>query len=218
MKLKTTVGILTIVLLVMSILSANIKNTVIDVADSDYTNSGNVGQIAEGTAVEYRYKASDETIEGYEFLFATYGEELTKGTVYMDVYDADTSKIICSGYIEADAIEDNELTPIKTERINLKNRDIRVILYCENFDPDKQVTLWLGKSSENEDGKTLVNGIALENNLLIFSRKVTKETPYTWDMILLTSISFVVFCCIPASKKEKQLGGNDELEEKTTEA
>lgn len=218
MKLKTTVGILTIVLLVMSILSTNIKNTVIDVADSDYTNSGNVGQIAEGTAVEYRYKASDETIEGYEFLFATYGEELTKGTVYMDVYDADTSKIICSGYIEADAIEDNELTPIKTERINLKNRDIRVILYCENFDPDKQVTLWLGKSSENEDGKTLVNGIALENNLLIFSRKVTKETPYTWDMILLTSISFVVFCCIPASKKEKQLGGNDELEEKTTEA
>lgn len=218
MKLKTTVGILTIVLLVMSILSTNIKNTVIDVADSDYTNSGNVGQIAEGTAVEYRYKASDETIEGYEFLFATYGEELTKGTVYMDVYDADTSKIICSGYIKADAIEDNELTPIKTERINLKNRDIRVILYCENFDPDKQVTLWLGKSSENEDGKTLVNGIALENNLLIFSRKVTKETPYTWDMILLTSISFVVFCCIPASKKEKQLGGNDELEEKTTEA
>lgn len=101
MKLKTTVGILTIVLLVMSILSTNIKNTVIDVADSDYTNSGNVGQIAEGTAVEYRYKASDETIEGYEFLFATYGEELTKGTVYMDVYDADTSKIICSGYIKA---------------------------------------------------------------------------------------------------------------------
>ena len=199
-------------------MSTGIKNTVIDVADSDYTNSGNVGQIAEGTAVEYSYKASGETIEGYEFLFATYGEELKKGTIYMKVYDGDTTKEIGSGQIQANTIEDNELTPIKTERINLGKRNIRVILYCENFDPDKKVTLWLGKSSENEDGKTLVNGIALDNNLLIFSRKVTKEAPYTWDMILITSICFVIFCSVPVVKKEKQLGGNDELEEKNTQA
>ncbi|MDE5781050.1 MAG: hypothetical protein K2I03_06180 [Lachnospiraceae bacterium] len=218
MKLKITFGILTIILFIMCIMSTGIKNTVIDVADSDYTNSGNVGQIAEGTAVEYSYKASGETIEGYEFLFATYGEELKKGTIYMKVYDGDTTKEIGSGQIQANTIEDNELTPIKTERINLGKRNIRVILYCENFDPDKKVTLWLGKSSENEDGKTLVNGIALDNNLLIFSRKVTKEAPYTWDMILITSICFVIFCSVPIVKKEKQLGGNDELEEKNTQA
>ncbi|MBD5135797.1 MAG: hypothetical protein HDT39_07530 [Lachnospiraceae bacterium] len=212
MKLKITFGILTIILFIMCIMSTGIKNTVIDVDDSDYTSSGNVGQIAEGTAVEYSYKASGETIEGYGFLFATYGEELTEGTIHMDVYDGDTTEVIASGQIQANTIEDGELASIKTERINLDNRNIRVILYCEDFDPDKLVTLWLGESSENEDGKTLLNGIALDNNLLIFSRKVKKEAPYTWDMILLTSICFVIFCSVPVVKKEKQLGGNNELD------
>lgn len=218
MKLKITFGILTIILFIMCVMSTRIKNTVIDVADSDYTNSSNVGQIAEGTAVEYRYQASDETIEGYEFLFATYEEELTKGTIYMEVYDGDNTEMIAKGQVQADTIEDGQLTPIKTERVDLDNRNIRVILYCEGFELDKQVTLWLGKSSENKDGKTFINGIALENNLLIFSRKVTKEAPYTWDMILLTSICFVVFCSVPGVKKEKQLGGNNELDKKNTEA
>lgn len=210
MKLKITFGILTIIMIVMCIISTGIKNTVIDTEDSDYTISGNVGQIAEGTAVEYRYQASGETIEGYEFLFATYGEKLTEGTVCLEVYDGDTTELIADGQIQANAIGDNELTIIKTERINLDNRNIRVILYCEGFTQDKLVTLWLGRSSENEAGKTLVNGIGLENNLLIFSRKVTKEAPYTWDMILLTSVCFLIFSSIPGGRRAGQLGGNDE--------
>lgn len=211
MKLKKILGILTILLLVLSGLSTQIKNTVVEVDDSDYTNSGNVGQIAEGTAVEYSYQASGEVVEGYEFLFATYGEKLRKGTIYLKVYDKDTKEELGSGQIQANTIEDNELTLIKTNRMNLGKREVRVILYCEDFETDKQVTLWLGNSKENEDGRTFVNGIPLDNNLLIFSMKVTKEAPYTWDMLLLTSICFVVFVSIPG--KKEQLGGSDELEE-----
>lgn len=217
MKLKRLFGILTIFLIIMCGVSANIKNTVVTVEDSGYTNRGNVGRMSEGTVVEYRYQASGETIEGYDFLFATYGEELSKGTVYMDVYDADSNETIAKGSIRVNAIEDNGLTFIDTKRVNLGSRDIRVILYCEGFETDKRITLWLGENNENEDGETFVNGVPLQNNLLIFSHKVTKEAPYTWDFILLTSICFVLYCSIPGRSKENQLGGSDELEEKITE-
>lgn len=218
MKLKSIFGILTIILLIMCVLSAGIKNTSVGVDESNYTNSTDVGHFSEGTAVEYRFKATGETIEGYGFLFATYGEELSKGRVCMNIYDSDTGKVIADGYIRADTIEDNKINIIKTKRINLGRRNIRVILYCEDFEPDELMTLWLGENSENGEGETFVNGIPLENNLLIFGNKVTKEALYTWDVALLASLSFVVFCSIPVYKKEDRLGGNDGLEEKVTEA
>lgn len=221
MSIKRISGIITALLLVLCIISTQIKNTIITSDTSDYTNSGNVGQLSEGTAVEFDYKANGETIRGYNLLFATYGEKITEGIVHINVYDKKSDKLLGSGKVNADAIEDNEMTLVKTGHINLKNKQVRVIIYCEGFSEDKLVTLWLGNSDENSDGETYVNGMRLDNNLLIFSQKVTKEAPYTWDIILLTSISFVVFCSAPAKKKKDDQKGDKEedheLEEKTAE-
>lgn len=216
MKLKISLGALCIAMLIFTISSVNIKNTVFSVNDSDYEATGNVGKISEGTIIEYNYKAKGEIVEGYEFSFATYGEKLKKGMVYVEVYDKQTTKLIGKGSIKANAIEDNELTMIKTNRIKLGKKDVRVVVYCEDFEEDKQLTMWLGESKENENGLTKVNGVGLESNLLIFSRIVKKEAPYTWDMILLTSICFVAFCSVPVVK-DNQMEAEDGVEEETAE-
>ena len=218
MKLKRVLGIATIVLLVICAASTQVKSTVMDVDDADYQIESNVGQIEENMIVEYCYKASGETVDGYQVHFATYGESINKGRIYLEIYDADTNEMIGSGAVDADEIYDNEPTFIGTDKVNLGKKNIRLVIYSQGFEKDKQVTMWMGTTEKTEDGKTLVNGLGQKSNLLIFERRITSEAPYTCDCILITSVCFVLFCCVPGKNKEEQPGGSDELEEETAQA
>ena len=221
MNKKMISAIVLVMCIVVTIISTGVKNTVINCDDNEYSISGDLGELADGTVVEYNFKSNGETIQGLEFIFATYGEQLEDGVVRVEVYEKDSTKLLGEGKIKASAIEDNKLTMVKTGRINLGKRDIRVVIYCEGFDEDRLLTMWMGDNEENEDSYTRVNGMHMKSSILVFKQIVTQEAPYTWDCILITSISFVVFCCMPGSLFDKSNGKSEEdnePDEENTEA
>lgn len=210
MNKKRISAIVLVTCIVITIISTGVKNTVVDCDNKEYSITGDLGELADGTVVEYSFKGNGETIQGLEFIFATYGKEIKKGVVKTEIYDKHTNKILGEGKIKASAIEDNQLTMLKTGTINLGKRNIRVVIYCEGFERNRLLTMWMGENSENKDGTTYVNGMRMKSNILAFRQVVTKEVPYTWDCILITSISFVVFCCMPGSLFEKSNGKSEE--------
>lgn len=215
MKLKSVLGVAVLIMLIVCVASVDVRREVVSVDDADYQIEGNVGQLEENMIVEYRYKALGNVVSGYQMYFATYGKEIENGTVYLEVYDADTNDMLASSTVNAEEICDNEPTVIETEQFDTGKRNIRLVIYGEGFDEDRRVTLWLGTTKKTEDGITMVNGLGQKNNLLVFERKVTSEATYTWDCVLVTSMCFVLFCCVPGKNKKEQQGGSDELEEKT---
>lgn len=215
MKLKRVLCVAVLIMLIVCAVSLDVRREVVSVDDAGYQIEGNVGQLEENMIVEYRYKASGNVVSGYQMYFATYGKEIENGTIYLEIYDADTNDMLVSSTVNAEEICDNEPTIIETEQFDTGKRNIRLVVYGEGFDEDRRVTLWLGTTKKTEDGTTMINGLGQKNNLLVFERKVTSEATYTWDCILVTSICFVLFCCVPGKNKEEQPGGSDELEEKT---
>lgn len=208
---KRISAIVVIILIVITAMSTSWKNTVVSCNDKGYEISGDLGKLTEATVVEYNYKAEGETISGFEMIFATYGEQLKEGTVHVEVYEKGDKTLLGEGTIKASTIEDNELTKVKlNKKICLKNKEVRVIIYCEDFDKDKLLTMWMGEAEENEDTTTYVNGMKMKSSLLVFRQVEKKDAPYTWDLILITSMSFVVFCCMPGSILKKSIKESEE--------
>ena len=165
MKLKKVLGIICVVMAVLCIVSVGIRTTVYNTDDSEYSVEGNVGILKNDTVVEYVYRASGDTIAGYEFMFATYGKKLSDGKIMLDVFDDDTKELLGNGSVRADRIEDNEMVLIKTKHIKSGDRKLRLVITACDLNEDEKITLWLGKNDENKKSETIVDGKKEENSL-----------------------------------------------------
>lgn len=189
---KYLFGILTLVLMVATILSVVIKSPVIGDTKIEYTTKKTVGYLKSDRVVEYIF-TPDSDIVGLKFLFATYKNVLTKGVVQVTVRNYSTNEVLAETEIDIKKIQDNQFTVAKTGILKVKGKRLLVQIKGKKFVPGRYVSLWMGTHSLAEGSSTYIDGKAQENPLIVTTMRCEDGTPYTWELLLLTTFCFFLF-------------------------
>lgn len=189
---KYVLGLITLVLLLLTVLSVFVKSNVIGDTEIEYTMKKTAGYIKGDRLVEHVF-TPDSDIAGLKFLLANYGERVEKGIITVTVVDYDTNEILAETEIEARKIQDNQFGYADTGVLRVKDRKLLIQIQGRRFIPGKYVTIWMGENSLNEDGVTYIDGNKMENTLIFTTLRCEKGNPYTWELLLGTTFSFFLF-------------------------
>lgn len=189
---KKIFGIATLILLVLTILSTIIKSTVKTDTAIDYKQTKVTGFIERETEIEYVFTPKEDIV-GMKFLIGTYGKKITKGKLIVTVYDYKTNEEIATANIEAENLRDNQFAFADTGLIETKDRKLKVTIHSNGFVKGRYIALWLGDNSLDEDGDTRINNRKNKENLIVTTCYLVKDTPYTWELVLLTAVCFLIF-------------------------
>ncbi len=189
---KKIFGITTLVLLVLTILSTVLKSTVKTDTVTNFKQVKVTGQIEKETAIEYVFTPEDDIV-GIKFLIATYGKIVTRGKLIVTIYDYKTNEEIARTEIKAENMWDNQFAFADTGQIETKDRKLRVTIIGRDFIKNRYVALWMGTSSLDEDAVTRINNSKNNENMIATTCYLVKDTPYTWELMLLTAVSFLMF-------------------------
>lgn len=207
---RTILGLITIALLVLTVLSVVIKSDVIGDTEIEYTTKKTVGYLKTGRVVEYSF-TPDCDIAGLKILFATYKNILNKGTVLVTVLDYDTKTVLAKTEIDIKKIQDNQFAVADTGVLKVKDKKIVVQIEGHKFIPGKYISVWMGENSLSEDGRTYIDGELQENSLVLTTLRCEKGNPYTWELLLLTAFCFFLF--VMQWERTKETGGIEQDEE-----
>ena len=202
---KKILGIATLVLLALTILSAIFKTTVKNDTAIEDTQKKAVGYIEKDTEIEYVF-TSEEDIVGIKLLIGTYGKKITRGKLIIRIYDYESDELLVKTDIESENLRDNQFAYADTGKLQTKDRKLKVMITGRDFFKSKGVTLWLGENTLDEYAVTRIDEQRQEDNLIITTCYLVKDTPYTWELLLLTAVCFLVFIM-------QWDGGKDEQEE-----
>ena len=202
---KKILGIATLVLLALTIVSAIFKTSVKNDTAIEYTPKEAVGYIEKDTEIEYVF-TPEEDIVGIKLLIGTYGKKITRGKLIIRIYDHESDELLVKTDIDSEGLRDNQFAYADTGKLQTKARKIRVMITARDFWRSKGVTLWLGDNSLDEYSVTRVDDLRQEDDLIITASYLVKDTPYTWELLLLTAVCFLVFIM-------QWDGGKDEQEE-----
>lgn len=189
---KKIFGIATLVLLILTILSTIFKTTVKNDTAIEYEQTKVTGYIEKDTVIEYVFTPKEDIV-GIKFLIGTYGKKITKGKLIVRVYDYESDEELAKADIEAADLRDNQFAFAGTGLLQTKDRKLRVTIIGRGFLKSRGVTLWMGDNPLDEDGVTKVDNKKDKNNLIATTCYLVKDTPYTWELLLLTAVSFLMF-------------------------
>ncbi|MCI8669064.1 MAG: hypothetical protein HFI34_06030 [Lachnospiraceae bacterium] len=202
---KKIFGIAVLVLLALTILSAIFKTSVKNDTSIEYTQKKAVGYVEKDTEIEYVF-TPQEDIVGIKLLIGTYGKKITRGKLIIRIYDYESDELLVKTDIESENLRDNQFAYADTGKLQTKNRKLKVLITGREFWRSKGVTLWLGENSLDEYSVTKVDELRQKDELIITTSYLVKDTPYTWELLLLTAVCFLVFIM-------QWDGGRDEQEE-----
>lgn len=202
---KKIFGIATLVLLALTILSAIFKTSVKNDTSIEYTQKKAVGYLEKDTEIEYVF-TSEEDIVGIKLLIGTYGKKITRGKLIIRIYDYESDELLVKTDIEAEDLRDNQFAYADTGKLQTKDRKLKIMITGRDFWRSRGVTLWLGENSLDENSITRVDDLRQKDELVITTSYLVKDKPYTWELLLLTAVCFLVFIM-------HWDGGKDEQEE-----
>lgn len=189
---KKIFGIATLVLLLLTILSVVVKSTVRTDTTIGNTQTGIAGDIKKDTVIESVFTPKVDIV-GLKFLFATYGKKITRGKLIVKIYDDKTNEQLAKTNIEAEHFKDNDFVFAKTGLLDTKGRKIRVTIEGRDFSESKYVTLWIGKNQIDKNLITNIDNKRISDNLIFTTTYLVKDNPYTWELVLLSTICFLMF-------------------------
>lgn len=195
--------IITVIMAIMAAVSFGIKTDVKVETKNNLANKTTCGKINSKRNIQYIFTPK-ENIVSFNILVGTYDKILEWGDLFINVYDYNTEKLIGKASVNARGFRDNQYIEAITGKMNVKDKKIIVEITGKGFNRNMNPTLWFGDNGLDEDSQTYIDGVKSKDQLIINTNYTVKETPYTFELILLTAFSFILYCCQTEEKKIEQ--------------
>lgn len=149
--------------------------------------------------IEIIFTCHEDNFGKIELLFATYGQEITRGTVEFKLSDYYSGKVLSENIVNAASIKDNQYLSIEFDKQkSSRDKTYRVAFHTVNcIEP---ITVWA--NNDAIDGiTTLIDGVAVEANPAIEIFAVKNIYQNTYYLVVLLIIIAIVIISIPKIKK-----------------
>ncbi len=110
------------------------------------------------------------------------------------VLQYENNEVLSQVDIGTEQLRDNYFALVDTGELRTKDKKIRIVITGSGFKEDEGIVLYTGENSLDKDAVTKENGIEIEEDLIITTCYTAAEGRiYTWELLLLTAVSFLVF-------------------------
>lgn len=198
-------------LLVLTILSMIFQPMARKDTEIKYKKKQVTGLLTEGSMIEYLF-TPEEDIIGIKFMVATYEKEITSGKLTVAVFNHENNEGLSQIDIGKEELKDNRFVFADIGALKTKDRNIRIVITGSGFKEDEGVALYTGANSLDENAVTKVDGIEIDQDLIITTCYLAEAGgTFTWELLLLTAVSFLV--AIMQWNRTDQGEGENEKEE-----
>jgi len=139
------------------------------------SNNENLGEFSSGSVLEQSIFPNNNNLSQLNFLMATY-QKKCKGKLLVNIL-GDDDKVLRSGFIDLESLQDNAYAPFKFKPIiKSNNKSFKVQITSIDSPPDLSPTFWLSSDSSSTMGILYLNGIKMKSTLVIgfgFKRNVS---------------------------------------------
>ena len=151
-----------------------------------------VGDIYDGVALELEFVCPEDSLSGMSFLVATYEQSIIGGALLVSLVDSN-DRLVFVKRIDSIDIKDNSTLEFSFPvQIASKGITYRARFETENIFSDTPLTFWANEHIV-DNVKTKLDGEEIYGTMLISIFCITETYPLTFDLVILASISFILF-------------------------